>query len=149
MVLIPTIPGRYDIKGAIDDSARGILSKEACEFLAALHRAFEGTRQALLDTRQRRQRDFDSGQLPDFLPETKHVRDDLHWRGANPAPGLADRRVEITGPTERKMIVNALNSDVKAFMADFEGKQASVQALSQALPHSLRYHAIQRLLLCP
>ena len=56
-----------------------------------------------------------------FRSETRHIRDDATWQGADPAPGLVDRRVEITGPTDRKMVVNALNSDVRTYMADFEG----------------------------
>lgn len=68
-----------------------------------------------------RQAELDRGVLPDFLPETRHIRENDTWRGAKPAPGLVDRRVEITGPTDRKMVVNALNSDVWTYMADFEG----------------------------
>jgi len=71
-----------------------------------------------------RQAELDRGVLPDFLPETKHVRENDAWRGAPPAPGLADRRVEITGPVDRKMVVNALNSDVWTYMADFEDATA-------------------------
>lgn len=122
MVLVPNTPGQYKVKGSVDDASRKILTEEACEFLAILHRSFEPSRKSLLNLRARREKDFEAGQLPDFLPETKHVREDPRWKGAIPAPGLADRRVEITGPVERKMIVNALNSDVKAFMADFEGE---------------------------
>ena len=65
-------------------------------------------------------RRFDNGALPDFLPETKHIREDPIWQGAPPAPGLEDRRVEITGPTDRKMVINALNADVYTYMSDFE-----------------------------
>ncbi len=68
------------------------------------------------------QAEIDKGLLPDFLPETKHIRESASWKGAQPAPGLVDRRVEITGPTDRKMVVNALNSNVWTYMADFEGK---------------------------
>ncbi|KAK0368562.1 fungal specific transcription factor domain-containing protein [Colletotrichum limetticola] len=113
-------PGGVSILGAGNEASRRILTKEAVNFLAILHRSFEPTRQHLLKLRQQRQIDTDNGHLPDFLPETKHVRDDKNWRGAQPAPGLVDRRVEITGPTDRKMVVNALNSDVWAYMADFE-----------------------------
>src|SRR5207244_11584954 len=62
----------------------------------------------------------DAGELPDFLEETRAVREDESWRVAPPPPGLQDRRVEITGPTERKMVINALNSGARGFMADFE-----------------------------
>ena len=77
---------------------------------------------ALLQRRVIRQQELDRGVIPDFLPETKHIRDNDAWKGAPPAPGLIDRRVEITGPTDRKMVVNALNSNVWTYMADFEGK---------------------------
>ncbi|EJT99315.1 malate synthase [Dacryopinax primogenitus] len=97
-----------------------ILSPPALNFLVALHRAFEPTRQALLAARKTRQAELDNGGTLTFLPETKHIRDEASWRGAKPAPGLQDRRVEITGPPERKMVVNALNSGAKTFMADFE-----------------------------
>ena len=68
-----------------------------------------------------RQAEIDRGILPDFLPHTKAIRDNETWQGAPPAPGLEDRRVEITGPTDRKMVINALNSNVWTYMADFEG----------------------------
>lgn len=73
---------------------------------------------------RKRQAELDNGKLPDFLPETKHIRESPSWKGAPPAPGLVDRRVEITGPTDRKMVVNALNSDVWTYMADFEDSSA-------------------------
>lgn len=68
------------------------------------------------------QTQFDAGGLPDFLPETAHVRDDKSWQGPPPMKGLEDRRVEITGPVDRKMVINALNSGAATFMADFEGQ---------------------------
>ncbi|KAI5810835.1 malate synthase [Pyronema omphalodes] len=104
----------------ISEAASKILTKEACAFLATLHRTFNATRKQLLERRVLRQAEIDKGVLPDFLPETKHIREDPTWRGADPAPGMVDRRVEITGPTDRKMVVNALNSDVWTYMADFE-----------------------------
>jgi len=110
------------VHGPIADAQRKILTPDALAFLALLHRSFDGTRRRLLERRRQRQAELDRGVLPDFLPETKHIRDDPTWRGAPPAPGLVDRRVEITGPTDRKMVVNALNSDVWTYMADFEGK---------------------------
>ncbi|OJJ43024.1 hypothetical protein ASPZODRAFT_136561 [Penicilliopsis zonata CBS 506.65] len=112
------------ILGALNDETRKILTKEACAFLAILHRTFNSTRKALLQRRVDRQAEIDKGHLPDFLPETKHIRENDAWRGAPPAPGLIDRRVEITGPTDRKMVVNALNSDVWTYMADFEDSSA-------------------------
>ena len=93
----------------------------ALKFLAALHRTFESTRQSLLVARDDAQRRFDSGVPLDFHPETAQVRAEASWHCAPPAPGLEDRRVEITGPTDRKMVINALNSGAKTFMADFEG----------------------------
>src|ERR1700722_4728912 len=110
-----------NITGTITESNKKILSKEAVAFLALLHRSFNQTRKNLLQRRVIRQQELDKGALPDFLPETKHIRENDAWRGAPPAPGLIDRRVEITGPTDRKMVVNALNSNVWTYMADFEG----------------------------
>jgi malate synthase len=110
-----------NISGSITDFNRKILSKDAVAFLALLHRSFNGTRKDLLQRRVIRQAELDKGSLPDFLPETRHIRENDAWRGAPPAPGLIDRRVEITGPTDRKMIVNALNSNVWTYMADLEG----------------------------
>lgn len=74
-----------------------------------------------LQRRDERQQAIDRGQLPDFLPETAAIRADDTWKGAAPAPGLVDRRVEITGPVDRKMVINALNSGATQYMADFEG----------------------------
>jgi malate synthase len=113
-----------NILAPLNDSNRKILSKDATVFLALLHRTFNNTRKALLQRRMIRQAELDKGNLPDFLPETKHIRENDAWRGAKPAPGLVDRRVEITGPTDRKMVVNALNSDVWTYMADFEGTKS-------------------------
>jgi malate synthase len=99
-----------------------ILTDGALNFLAALHRTFDSTRQNLLIARDDAQRRFDSGVPLDFPPETVAIRDEPSWACAPPGPGLEDRRVEITGPTDRKMIINALNSGAKTFMADFEGE---------------------------
>ena len=96
-----------------------ILSKDALAFLADLHRRFDGRRLELLARRMERQKLFDAGQLPEFLTETKPVRDG-DWKVAPIPADLLDRRVEITGPVDRKMIINALNSGAKVFMADFE-----------------------------
>jgi len=104
-----------DVAGAGD-----ILTPEALAFLAELHHRFAGRRAELLTERHERRRRLANGQLPDFLPETKHIRDDRTWRVAPPAPGLVDRRVEITGPTDRKMTINALNSGAKVWLADLE-----------------------------
>ncbi|KAF4549948.1 Malate synthase [Elsinoe fawcettii] len=112
------------VHGPLNEQTRKILSKDAAVFLALLHRTFNGTRKALLQRRVIRQGELDKGNLLDFLPETRHIRENDAWRGAPPAPGLADRRIEITGPTDRKMVVNALNSDVWTYMADFEDSSA-------------------------
>lgn len=101
-----------------------ILTDGALEFLAAIHRTFECTRQNLLNARYDAQHRFDSGVPLDFPLETAAVRSEPSWACALPGPGLEDRRVEITGPTDRKMIINALNSGAKTFMADFEGEES-------------------------
>ncbi|KAL9613529.1 MAG: hypothetical protein Q9167_001914 [Letrouitia subvulpina] len=112
------------IHGPLNDQTRKILNKDAIAFLALLHRSFDTKRKELLQRRDIRQAELDKGVLPDFLLETKHVRENDAWKGAPPAPGLVDRRVEITGPTDRKMVVNALNSNVWTYMADFEDSSA-------------------------
>jgi malate synthase len=102
------------------DHAADVLTDEALGFVAQLHRSFNNARQRLLADREARQARFDAGELPDFLPNTMHVREDESWHVA-PAPAdLDDRRVEITGPAEPKMMINALNSGARVFMADFE-----------------------------
>ncbi|KAI5809965.1 malate synthase [Peziza echinospora] len=112
------------VLGRVTDAQHKILTQEACAFLATLHRTFNPTRKELLKRRDIRQAELDRGILPDFLPETRDIRENPTWQGAPPAPGLVDRRVEITGPTDRKMIVNALNSDVWTYMADLEDSTA-------------------------
>jgi malate synthase len=97
-----------------------ILTDEALGLIAALHRELGPRRAELLDARHERQRALAEGGTLDFLAETKSIRDDRSWRVAAPAPGLVDRRVEITGPTDRKMTINALNSGAKVWLADFE-----------------------------
>jgi len=124
------------ILGGLNDQTRKILSKDAAVFLALLHRTYNKTRKQLLERRMIRQAELDKGNLPDFLPETRHIRDNDAWKGASPAPGLVDRRVEITGPTDRKMVVNALNSDVWTYMADFEGSRRVGKAQMQKLTES-------------
>lgn len=111
-----------NILGPVQEEHKKILTPDALAFLALLHRSFNKTRKQLLERRVARQAELDAGALPDFLPETRHIRENATWKGAPPAPGLVDRRVEITGPTDRKMVVNALNSDVWTYMADFEGE---------------------------
>jgi len=96
-----------------------ILTPEAQAFLAALHGRFDGRRRELLERRKLRQAEIDGGKLPDFLPETASIRES-EWTVAGIPADLRDRRTEITGPTDRKMVINALNSGAKMFMADFE-----------------------------
>lgn len=129
-----TILQGVSVLGKVDQVHRKILTPQALTFLALLHRSFNGTRKSLLERRKLRQAELDRGVLPDFLPETKHIRENATWKGAPPAPGLVDRRVEITGPPDRKMVVNALNSDVFTYMSDFEGE--SIFPISQCLSTS-------------
>jgi malate synthase len=96
-----------------------ILSRAALDFVALLHRELNPRRRELLERRHARQRAFDAGERPDFLGETAAVRQ-AEWRVAEAPPDLQDRRCEITGPVERKMMINALNSGARVFMADFE-----------------------------
>ncbi len=111
--------GAVEIRGAVRAGYDEILTPEALAFLAGLHRRFDATRRALLAARVERQARFDAGELPDFLPETREIRES-DWTVAEIPAALRDRRVEITGPVDRKMIINALNSGAKVFMADFE-----------------------------
>ena len=96
-----------------------VLTEEALRFVVALHREFNPVRKALLERRQALWERYKAGEKPDFLQETAFVRGGA-WRVAEAPPDLLDRRVEITGPVDRKMIINALNSGAKVFMADFE-----------------------------
>ncbi|ETN40482.1 malate synthase, glyoxysomal [Cyphellophora europaea CBS 101466] len=124
MADIETLNAGVAIHGKVDESQKKILTPEATAFLALLHKTFNERRKDLLQRRVIRQQELDRGVIPDFLPETAHIRDNATWQGAPPAPGLIDRRVEITGPTDRKMVVNALNSNVWTYMADFEDSSA-------------------------
>ncbi len=112
-------PQGVSISGRITPEFAQILTPQAVAFVAKLHRQFEARRQELLARRAVRQKQFDSGTLPDFLPETKQVRES-NWTIAPQPRDLLDRRVEITGPTDRKMVINALNCGASTFMADFE-----------------------------
>lgn len=118
---------RLVVTGASGPRFDEILTPEALAFVAELHGRFDGTRRALLEFRKERQAFFDAGGLPDFLPETASVRSG-DWKVAPIPADLLDRRVEITGPVDRKMIVNALNSGAKVFMADFEDASSPVWA---------------------
>jgi len=111
-------PG-IEVTGRVTPEYAEILTPEALAFTARLQRAFGGRRAELLARRATRQADFDAGKLPDFLPETRSVRE-AQWTCAPVPADIQDRRVEITGPVDRKMIINALNSGAAVFMADFE-----------------------------
>ncbi|GIV75661.1 malate synthase A [Litorilinea aerophila] len=113
------LPDGVQIVGPITPAVQEVLTAEALAFVADLHRRFNPTRQRLLARRAERQAALDAGEMPGFLPETAEIRTG-EWQVA-PAPAdLNDRRVEITGPTDRKMMINALNSGASVFMADFE-----------------------------
>ena len=116
---IASLPGVV-VRGRIGPRYAEILSRDALAFLAELHRRFDGKRRDLLAARSERQKCFDAGELPDFPPETRYIRDNDSWRVAPIPADLTDRRVEIAGPVDRKMIVNALNSGATHYMADFE-----------------------------
>src|SRR3989440_1185830 len=109
-----------DVLADAGQAGERILTPEALAFVAELHRTFNPTRLKLLAARVERQERIVAGELPDFQPETHAVRADPDWRVAPPPPDLRDRRVEITGPVDRKMVINALNSGARMFMADFE-----------------------------
>ncbi|MEU9129949.1 malate synthase A [Kitasatospora sp. NPDC048540] len=115
-----TLTSRTEILGAPEDRFEEILTPEALRFLTRLHDAFAGRRDGLLAERVRRAAELAATGTLDFLPETRAVREDPTWRVAGAGPGLADRRVEITGPPERRMTVNALNSGARVWLADFE-----------------------------
>ena len=113
--------GRINVAGPVDERFAEILTPAALEFVARLDDEFAGRRRELLDARRLRRERLASGEETlDFLPETRAIRDNDDWQVAGAGPGLADRRVEITGPVDRKMTVNALNSGAKVWLADFE-----------------------------
>ena len=99
--------------------AAGVLTDDALAFLGALHERFEPRRRELLDARALRRARIAAGETLDFLPDTRDIREG-DWQVAAAPPALQDRRVEITGPVDRKMVINALNSGAAGFMADFE-----------------------------
>ncbi|MCC6532358.1 MAG: malate synthase A [Burkholderiales bacterium] len=117
------LPPGVDILGRMDTAYAAVLTPAALAFVAALARRFESRRRELMAVRERRQRELDAGRRPDFLPHTEHIRR-AGWKVAPCPQDLQDRRVEITGPTERKMVINALNSGANVFMADFEDSNA-------------------------
>src|SRR5205823_10414347 len=122
-----TVPHPRDISvlGRVNAEFAEILTGEALDFIANLHRHFEPRRQDLLARRAARQKEFDRGALPDFLPDTREITE-REWRVAPQPKDLLDRRVELTGPTDRKTVINALNSGASTFMADFRSEERRV-----------------------
>jgi malate synthase len=108
MTSAPQVPG-VEVRATWRAPYADVLTEDALALLARLQRRFGPRRNELLEARRRRDEELAAGALPDFLPPTTEIREN-DWRVAPVAPGLADRRVEITGPTDRKMVVNALNS---------------------------------------
>jgi malate synthase A len=137
-----------EIHGPLGEPHAAILSAEALDFVAGLVRDFGLRRDELLERRRRRQRNFDAGERPAFPPETRGIRDS-DWTVAPLPQDLLDRRVEITGPVDRKMIINALNSGARVFMADFEDSNSPTwdnvvlghQHLKDAVAGTIEYTA--------
>jgi malate synthase len=117
---VTQLPHGVAVVGPRVDGSEAVQTPDALEFVAQLQRSFNPVRAALLERRVERQAEIDGGATLGLLPETAAIRLDRTWRVAEPPPDLLDRRVEITGPAEPKMIINALNSGARAFMADFE-----------------------------
>src|SRR6202023_2481779 len=117
------LPDGVAVTGEISQGASQILTQDALSLVAKAHREFNMRRRELLKRREQRQSELDAGRAPDFLAETAEIRES-DWRVAPIPPDLQDRRVEITGPTDRKMIINALNSGAKVFMAECEEANA-------------------------
>jgi malate synthase len=115
----PVLPSGIELRGEIAPGFEEILTPDALAFIAKLERACRGARAECLARRQQRQEELDRGGTLDFLAETAHIREG-DWTCAPIPADLRDRRVEITGPTDRKMVINALNSGARMFMADFE-----------------------------
>src|SRR5690606_24070146 len=116
----PPTTARMIVAGPDVPGAAQILTPEALEFVASLHERFAARRHEILQARQRARALIEDGVDPDFLPETRHIREDRTWRVAGPGPGLERRHVEITGPTDPKMAINALNSSANVWLADHE-----------------------------
>ncbi|HEY5782318.1 MAG TPA: malate synthase A [Lysobacter sp.] len=141
-------PTGTQITGQALDEQGQVLTPAALEFLAGLHRRFEPVRQARLADRRQRQAFFDAGGLPDFRPDTAAIRAG-DWKVAPLPPALLDRRVEITGPVDPKMVINALNSGARVYMADFEDSTsptwanliAGQRTLQQAVAGTLEWTA--------
>jgi malate synthase len=118
--IVFNLPLGVEIKGDVSSEFAKILTSQALNFIAKLEREFRERRRTLLQKRVERQAEIDNGEMPNILPTTKKIRDDHAWKVAPIPADLQNRRVEITGPVERKMMINALNSGANVFMADFE-----------------------------
>ncbi len=114
------LPHGLTITGSLKPGYEDVLTEDALKFIVALQREFSDRRSELLNRRIKIQRQLDEGRLPDFLPETQAIREDPSWQVGSIPADLQKRHVEITGPVERKMMINALNSGADVFMADFE-----------------------------
>jgi malate synthase len=140
-----TPAGTVEVLATVEGQA-GLLTPQALDFLAGLHGRFESRRQQLLSARRERQASFDHGGLPDFRADTRAIRDG-DWRVAAIPAALLDRRVEITGPVDPKMVINALNSGANCYMADFEDSTAPIwdnllggqRALREAVAGTLEF----------
>ncbi len=119
MTAAGSAPSGVTVLGPVRPGFEAVLTTDALAFVGELTRRFAPRVSALLDARVVRQRELDAGRLPDFLAETRHIRE-ADWRVTTIPQDLLDRRVEITGPTDRKMVINALNSGARVFMADCE-----------------------------
>ena len=124
-----TSPAKLEILGRLNNVQKGIFTPEAKAFLEGLVREFAPRVGGLLEARAQSQARLDAGETLDFLPETEAIREG-DWHGPSIPADLARRHVEITGPVERKMIINALNSGADCFMADFEDSSAPTFASS-------------------
>ena len=141
------VPG-VELAGPFPPGSEGVLTPEALSFVADLSRRFGWRREELLERRSALQARWDTGWRPTFLPETAHIRE-AEWTVAPLPKDLLDRRVEITGPTDRKMVINALNSGANVFMADFEDSNAPTREnvvqgqvnLAEAIRRTIRYVA--------
>ena len=160
-----TAIGGLQVTGSVTDEYRTVLTQDAMTFLHTLVERFGPRLDELLAARVAFQQRMDSGELPDFLPETRAIREGA-WRVRDIPADLRDRRVEITGPVDRKMVINALNADVKVFMADFEDalaptwdnvvqgqmnlRDANLGTISYANPDGRQYRLNERtaLLIC-
>ncbi len=121
----PLAAEKLEVRGAITPQYEEILTPKALEFIEALVKRFDARRKQLLALRVERQHRLDAGVMPNFLPETRAIREG-EWKVASIPQDLLDRRVEITGPVERKMVINALNSGARTYMADFEDSSSPV-----------------------